>query len=156
MNPPVTSSEALLIEALDEMSEVLHRVETLVPALDAGQRGMTQASVKLAAQLSTVEVRMAAFAEAAKNHAVKHIAARTDEAARHSINLQLLAMEESARMLFLKELSPALQGLVQPLQRVQEVARQSARPWDAWLTHAATAGVASLWTWLLTAGVWRS
>jgi len=156
VNPPVTSSEALLIEALDEMSAVLRRVETLVPALDAGQRGMTEASAKLAAQLSTVEARMAAFAEAAKNHAVKHIAARTDEAARNAINLQLKTMQEAARVLFLKELGPALQGLVQPLQRVQEAARQSARPWDAWLTHAATAGVASLWTWLVTAGVWRS
>jgi len=155
VNPPVTSSEALLIEALDEMSKVLHRVETLIPALNTGQRGMMEASAKLAAQLSTVEARMVAFAEAAKIHAVKHIAERTDEAARQAINLQLRAMQEAARVLFLKELGPALQSLVQPLQRVQEVARQSARPWDAWLTHAATAGVASLWTWLVAAGVWR-
>lgn len=155
MNPPVTSSEALLIEALDEMSEVLHRVETLVPALDAGQRGMTEASAKLAAQLSTFEARLAASTEAAKMLVARHMAARADEVTRNSINLQLKAMEESARVLFLKELGPALQSLAQPLQRVQEVVRQSARPWDAWLTHAATAGVASLWTWLVTAGVWR-
>jgi hypothetical protein len=155
VNPPVTSSEALLIEALAEMSGVLDRAEALIPALDMGQRGMVEANTKLVAQLAAIEVRMAAFAETAKIHAAKHIAERTDEAAKRAINLQLRAMQEAARMLFQKELGPALQALVQPLQRVQEVARQSARPWDAWLTHATTAGIASLWTWLATSGVWR-
>jgi len=91
----------------------------------------------------------------AKAHAVHHIALRTDQATRRSIDLSIKAMEEAARTLFLKELGPALQGLVQPLQQLRELAQQSARPWDVWLTHAATAGVASLATWLVSSGVWR-
>ena len=156
MNPPVTSSEALLIEALEELSGVLDRVQTLVPALDTGQRGMLETSARLVAQLSTMEVRMLALADAAKRDAVKHIADRTDEAMRHSIHRQLRVMQEAARILFQKELGPALQALVQPLQNVKEEVRQSVRPWDAWFTHAATAGVASAWTWVVTSGVWRS
>lgn len=155
MNPPATSTEALLIEALVEMSDMLDRVETLVPALDTGQRGMLEANARLVAQLAAIEVRMVAFAEAAKVHAAKHIAERTNEAARHTIELQLRAMQEAARMLFQKELGPSLRALVQPLQRVQEVVRRSARPWDTWLAHAATAAVASVCTWLAVSGVWR-
>jgi hypothetical protein len=155
VNPPVTGREALLIEAIAEMGGVLDRVETLIPTLEAGQRGVEQTHAKLAAQVSTLEVRMAAAAEAAKAHAVNHIAQRTAQATRHSIDLHVRAMEEAARTLFVKELGPALQGLVQPLLRVQEVVRQHARPWDGWLTHAATAAVASLITWLVTSGAWK-
>ena len=155
MNPPVTAREALLIEALGEMSEVLDRVDRLIPVLEVGQRRAVEAHGKLAAQMSTLEVRMAAAGEAAKTHVVSHIAQRTAQATRHSIDLQVRAMEEAARTLFIKELGPALQGLVQPLLRMQEVVQNIARIWDVWLTHAATAAVASICTWLVTSGVWR-
>ena len=64
-------------------------------------------------------------------------------------------MEEAARTLFMKELGPVRQSLVQPRQRLRELVQQGARPWDRWLTHAATAAVASLATWLVVSGVWR-
>ncbi|MEO8056693.1 MAG: hypothetical protein ABI671_00100 [Burkholderiales bacterium] len=155
MNPPVTGREALLIEAIAEMVDVLDRVNTLIPTLETGQRRAEEAHAKLATQVGTLEVRMAAAAEAAKTHAVNYIAQRTAQATRQSIDLHVRAMEEAARALFVKELGPALQGLVQPLLRVQEVVRQNARPWDGWLTHAATAAVASVCTWLVTTGAWR-
>ncbi len=155
MNPPVTGREALLIEAIAEMGDVLDRVDTLIPTLEAGQRRAEETHSKLAAQVATLEVRMAAAAEAAKAHAVNHIAQRTAQATRQSIDLHVRAMEEAARTLFVKELGPALQGLVQPLLRVQEIVRQHARPWDGWLTHAATAAVASVLTWIVTSGGWR-
>ena len=155
MNPPATAREALLIEALGEMGDVLDRVEALMPAMEAGRRSLAEAHEMLSAQLSSLEVRMVASVEAAKNGAVDHISERTRQAARHSIELHLKIMEEAARALFLKELAPALRGLVQPLLHVREVLRNSARPWDTWLTHAATAAVASLFTWLLASGAWR-
>lgn len=155
MIPPATSRDALLIELLGEMSGVLDRAEELLPAFETGQRGMTEACGKLLAQLATMEVRMVGITEAAQNRAVKHIAQRSDEATRQILSIQVRAMQEAARMLFLKELGPALQALVQPLQRLKEDLQRRSRLWDAWLTHAATASVASLCTWLATTGVWR-
>ena len=155
MNLPGTAREALLIEALGEMTGVLDRAEALLPELDAGQRGLLEANKNLAGQLATIEIRMEAFADKAKAHAANHIALRAGQAARRSIDLHVKAMDEAAHTLFLKELSPALQSLVQPLQRLREIVQQNARPWDVWLTHAATAAVASAATWIVTSGVWR-
>ncbi len=155
MNLPGTAREALLIEALGEMTGVLDRMDALVPQLDAGYRRFVDADKELAGQLSTIEVCMKAFAEKARAHAVHHIALHADQTARRSIDLHVKAMEEAAHTLFLKEVGPALQSLVQPLQRLRQLVQQNARPWDIWLTHAATAAVASLVTWLVTSGVWR-
>lgn len=155
MIPPATSHDALLLELLEEMSGVLNRAGELIPAFDTGQRGMTEACGKLLAQLATMEVRMVGITEAAQNQAVKHIAQRSHEATRQILSLQVRAMQEAARTLFVKELGPALQALVQPLQRLKEDLQRNSRAWDTWLTHAATASVASLCTWLVTSGVWR-
>jgi hypothetical protein len=155
VNPPVTGREALLIEALGEISEVLDRVEQFIPALELAQHRAEEAHGKLATQMATLEVRMGAAAEAAKTHAVTFIAQRTAQVTRGSIELHVRAMEEAAQTLFVKELGPALQGLVQPLLRAQEVVRNSARPWDAWFTHATTAAAAALVTWLVTSGAWK-
>ena len=155
MIPPGTAREALLIEALGEMSGVLDRVESLVHALKTAERGTVEAHGKLAAQLPTLEAHIAATAKAATTHAVNLIAQRTTQSTRQSIDEHLRAMEEAARSLLLKELGPLLQALTQPLLRLQQVVRDNARPWDAWLTHAATAAAASMCTWLVMSGVWK-
>ena len=155
MNPPVTGREALLIEAIADMREVLDRVGTLVPTLEANRRDAVEAHGRLADQVSTLEVRLAAAGETIRSNAVNFIAKRTGEATQSSIEMHLRAMDDAARTLFLKELGPALQGLAQPLLRAQEVVRQHARPWDTWLTHAATATAASVCTWLVATGAWK-
>ena len=154
MNPPLNGREALLIETVGELVEVLDRVQTLVPTLDAGRLAVTAVSGQLATQLCGMEARFGALSEAAKAHALNHIAQRTGQATRQSIDQHLKAMDEAARTLFVKELGPALQALVQPLQQVHEVVRRSAKPWDTWLTHAATAAVTAVATWLVTS--WAS
>ncbi|MEO6277939.1 hypothetical protein [Roseateles sp.] len=155
MNPPVTGREALLIEAIAELVDVLDRVDLLLPALEAGQIDAAAAHRKLAVQVSKLEAQMVATGETVKTNAVKFIAQHTGQATRQSIDLHIGAMEEAARKLFVAELSPALRALVAPLLQVQEIVRQQARPWDHWLTHAATAIVASLCTWVVMSGVWR-
>jgi hypothetical protein len=98
-----------------------------------------------------MEDRMVAITERVKRQAVKHILVRTDEAARRSVDTQTRAMAEAAQTLFKAEIGPALQRLAMPLQRlVQRVDR----PWQQWLTHAATAAVASAATWALAVYLW--
>lgn len=154
MNVPSTAREAFIVETLGEVAALLDRVEAVAPALDASRLALINASTELAGQVTAFESRMAGITENAKVQAVKHIARRTDEIARGSAETQTRAMEEAARMLFRTEVGPALQRVAMPLQHLADLAHRGARPWERWLTHAATAVVASVLTWALADWLW--
>jgi hypothetical protein len=148
VNRPGTAREALIVEALGEVAALIDRVEAVAPAMGAAREALVQASAALAGQLVAFDSRMTAITENAKVQAVRHIARRTDEMARNALDTQTRAMEDAARTLFRTELGPALQRVVMPLQRLVD---RVERPWECWLTHAATAAAASTATWLLVA-----
>ena len=143
MSQPTTAREALIAEALGDVAQLLDRVEALAPAMDDARRSLVQASTDLARQAETFERRISALAEGAKAETVRHIVRRTEALARQSLDSQTRAMAEAAQRLFTSEIHPALQRLALPLQ--QMVSRLD-RPWQPWLTHAATAVVSSALT----------
>lgn len=151
MTHPATARELLIAEALGEAAALIERVETLAPALDAARQALADAHQGLADQLAAFEGQVAAITDRAKVQTVKHILARTDEAARRSIELQSRAMADAARVALGAELGAALERLkaVTP-----EVAQQSPRRWEPWLTHAAAAVAASALTWGVAAWLW--
>jgi hypothetical protein len=149
MNSPSTAREVFLVETLGEVAALLDRVEAILPALEDGRLALLQASASLTDGLDTVESRMEAITESAKIQAVRYIAHRTDEMARSALDAQTRAMEEAARELFQTELEPALQRLALPLQHLASIAHRDTPAWLAWLTHAATALLASTLTWVL-------
>lgn len=149
-----SAREAFIVETLGEVAALLDRVEAVAPALDSSRLALIHASTELADQVTAFENRMAGITENAKVQAVKHIARRTDEIARGAVETQTRVMEESARMLFRTEVGPALQRVAMPLQHLADLAHRGARPWQHWLTHAATAVVASALTWALAAWLW--
>jgi hypothetical protein len=148
MIAPGTAREALIAEAIGDVVALLDRLEAVAPSMDASRQALVQARLELAIQVVAFEERMTAITENAKVQAVKHIARRTDEAARGLLDMQTRAMEEAARTLFRAEVTPALQQLVKPLQHP---ASRVGHPWACWLTHAATAALASTVTWALSA-----
>ncbi len=154
MSHPSTAREALIVETIGEVAALIDRVEAVAPALDASRLALINASTELAGQVTAFESRMAGITENAKVQAVRHIARRTNEMARGSLDAQTRAMEEAARMLFRTEVGPALQRVAMPVQHMAELARRGARPWERWLTHVATAVVASALTWALAAWLW--
>lgn len=154
MNGTSSAREALIAEALGEVAALLDRVESVGPALDGSRLALIHASTELASQVTAFESRMAGITENAKVQAVKHIARRTEEIARGSAEAQTRAMEEAARMLFRTEVGPALQRVAVPLQHLADLAHRGDHPWQHWLTHAATAVVASGLTWVLAAWLW--
>lgn len=154
MNTASSAREALIVETLGEMAALLDRVEAVAPALDASRLALINASTELAGQVTAFESRMVGITENAKAQAVKHIARRTDEIARVSADAQTRAMEEAARMLFRTEVGPALQRVAVPMQHLADLAHRGAHPWQHWLTHAATAVVASGLTWAVAAFLW--
>jgi hypothetical protein len=148
MDRPGTAREALIAEVIGDLARLLDRAEALQPVMLESSQALVEARAQLADQLAAFETHVAALTEKVKVQAVKHILVRTDEAARRSVDTQTRAMAEAAQRLFKAEIDPALQRLAMPLQRlVQRVDR----PWQQWLTHAATAAVASAATWALAA-----
>jgi hypothetical protein len=154
VNSPSTAREALLVEMIGEMATLLERLEAVAPLLETNRLALIRAGDELANQVTTVEGRMNRVADNAKVHAIKHIARRTDEMARTSMEAQTRAMEAAARTLFSSELGPALQRVALPVQGLAVLAHRAARPWDRWLTHAATALLAAGLSWGLAAWVW--
>lgn len=154
MNSPSTAREALLVEMIGEMATLLDRLEAVAPLLETNRLALISAGDDLAGQVTSFEGRMNRVTDNAKVHAIKHIARRTDEMARTSMEAQTRAMEAAARALFSNEFGPALQRLALPVHGLAELAHRAARPWDRWLTHAATALVASGLSWGLAAWVW--
>jgi hypothetical protein len=151
MMHPSTTREALIVEALGEAAKLLRQVEALAPALDESRQALADAHSGLAGQLAAFEAQVLALTEKAKVQAVKHILARTDEAARRSIELQGRAMADAARVAFGAEIGASMQRLKSALQPLRE---RPERRWERWLTHAAAAATASAVTWTLAVLLW--
>jgi hypothetical protein len=146
VNEPVGAREALLIEAIGEMVNLIDSVDRLTPELREASREIGQAREGLRGSLAAFETQVLALCEKAKVQAVKHILARTDEAARLSIEQQSRAMADAARVAFGAEVGATVQRLQSALQPLIE---QRSRRWERWLTHAAAAASASAATWML-------
>ena len=147
MTHPSTTREALIVEALGEAEKLIRQVEALAPALDQSRQALADAHSGLAGQLAALEAQVLALTEKVKVQAVKHILARTDEAARRSIELQSRAMADAARVAFGADLGAAM-------QRLQSLHERPGRRWEQWLTHAAAAATASAATWTLAVILW--
>ena len=147
MMQPNTTREVLIVEALSDAAKLIRQVEALAPALDESRQALADAHSGLAGQLAAFEAHVLALTEKSKVVAVKHILARTEEAARQSADLQSRAMADAARVAFGAEVGAAL-------QRLKSLHERPERRWERWLTHAAAAATASAGTLILTVTLW--
>ena len=145
MTAPSTAREALIAEALGDVARLIDRVEALTPAMDQSRRALAQANADLVHCVVGFEGRMGAITENAKIKTMEHVVSRTNEVARQSLDQQTRAMTEAARALFSAELAPALRQMAASLRPLVERAE---RPWELWLTHAATAAAATVASWI--------
>lgn len=145
-----TAREALIAEALGDVARLIDRLEALMPAMDQARLVLTQADKDLSSRAVAFENRMMTITENLKTVTVDHVVRRTNEIAYQSKLDQTQAMKEAARALFNTEFGDTLNGLVGSLRLLIE---RLDRPWEPWLTHAATAAVSSVSTavvvWLL-------
>ena len=151
MKPPSTAREALITEVIGEVAGLLDRVEALIPAIDASRQAAADAGAQLAGGLEALGDRMAAVTETARTQVVQHIVRRTEEAARRAQEAQSRAIAEAAREVFRVEVERSLQKLA---TAVQAACFRTPPAWESWLTHAATAVVASAATWVLMVWSW--
>lgn len=148
MTHPSTAREVLIVEALGEAAKLIRQVEALAPLLDESRQALADAHSRLADQLAEFETQVTGLTEKAKVQAVKHILARTDEAARRSIDQQGRAMADAARVAFGGEIGATLQRLQSALQ---PSGAPMGRRWVGWLAHAAAAAMGSAVTLILAA-----
>jgi hypothetical protein len=146
VNRPSTAREALIVEALGDLAGLLDRVEASTSKMQEARQAMTVTGALLLDRLAAFETGMSSIEQRARTKAVEHIIHRTSEAARHSIDLQTRAMSDAARTAFRTQVDATLTRLTGSLQRI---ARQADRPWDLWLTHAATAASSAVVTLLI-------
>lgn len=147
MSDPVTAREALLIEAIGEVSNLIDSVDRLTPELQEMRCEIDRASTSLRESLAAFEGQVLALTEKSKVVAVKHILAHTQEAARQATALHSRAMADAARVAFGAEVGAAL-------QRLKALHERPERRWELWLTHAAAAATASAGTLMLTLTLW--
>jgi hypothetical protein len=144
MNRPTSAREALIVEALGDVAALLDRVESLTSSMDAGRLALASANAQLGDRLKAFETGMASITQQAQARAVEQIGRRAGAATRLSIEAQTRAMREAARLAFSAELESNLARLATSLR---QFVHRIDRPWDLWLTHAATAGASSALTW---------
>lgn len=154
MSDLVTAREELMAVAIGDLGALLDRIETMAPQLDASRMELLRTSTELGERVEAYSRRMNEVTENAKVQAVKHIAHRSDEIARGTVDTQTRAMEEAARVVFRNEIGPTLQRVTLPLQEVAAMARKGARPWERWLLHTATAVLSSAISWAMAAWLW--
>lgn len=145
MSDPVAAREALIVEAIGDVAQLVQDVHALTPALDPRCQDIAKATNDLEQSLAAFEDRISAIADNAKTQTIRYLVARTEEAARKSIDQQSRAMADAARVAFGMELGAALQRLNAAMQPVID---GSQRRWQSWLTHAAAAAAASALTWV--------
>jgi hypothetical protein len=147
MTGPNTAREALIAEAIGEVVRLINRVELLKTAMEEERLALGKATSELDQRLDLFDRGMAIIAEQVKTRAVHHIARRTDELATRSMEAQRQAMREAACAAFTEQIGPVLAQHARAMQQCG----LHVRPWETWLTHAATAVCAAVITWLIAA-----
>lgn len=145
-----SAREALIVEALGDVARLLDRVQTMASSMDQTRQALSDANAELLHRVITFEANMSAILEVARTRAVEHIARRTDEAARCSLEKQSIAMTEAARSIFRTEVGPALQRFITALQPLVLCVDRLERSRDRWLAHAVTAALTCATTVSLT------
>ncbi len=141
MNRPAMAREMLLAEAIGDLALVLDRLDRLLPAHERATEALVKAHTDLDARTDDFKRSIISFTDQAKAHTAKHIAHHVVEASRVAREAQTQAMADVAQSMFQAELSPVLRRL---MTSVQPVVERLDRPWERWLTHAATASVSAV------------
>jgi hypothetical protein len=153
MERPETAREALIVEALGEVALLLVQVEKLRQSMEPARVALSDASALLAERLVAFEAGMSAITQQVRASTIEHIVRRSNEAASRSIEQQARAMNSAARLAFSAEADSNLAHLIESLEKFL---LESKRSRHRWLSHAATAFVASALTSALFAlWIWR-
>jgi len=135
-----TAREALITEALGVMGNLVDRVEALPATLDTAREEMRDAAFFLDSRVEPFMHQIRAAVDQSTTIAIDDIRQVALEIAAHSMRQQKEAMKETARTIVREEIAPPMHQFAATLKGLVDEAN---RPWEAWLTHGATAIVAA-------------
>ena len=141
MGRPSTSREALLLETLDDVAQLFDRIEALSAQMESTRRALSDANAELAAQVERISTHKGALDRRTGPDMHPRLIATTNDRTGDHPTARLDAA--IARALS-THVQPLLMQAVEPLL---QSCRQVTRPWDTWLTHAATAACSATLTW---------
>lgn len=128
--------EALIAEALGDFQKLFDRIDAVTPTLTKTRDDLEFTAAALQSNVRPFQERIVKMTLEHQDAAIEHISQKAVLVARRVFDEQTRAMQEAARTVFNKEVTPQLRWLATELL---QAIRQAHRPWDTWLTHAATA-----------------
>lgn len=157
MSSSGTAREALLAEALGDIAALMDRLDATVPALENARKELVRSNKDLAQEVAFFKTQLTQTIGVAKVESANYINARADEVTRKLIAIQIRSMQASGRELFRAEFDPAVQRVVEQLNRLHQLHEmertkaEKAQHWERWLAHAAAfnLGVLVAMTWRL-------
>ncbi|MEO6714264.1 MAG: hypothetical protein ABIM89_12655 [Mycobacteriales bacterium] len=149
MNRASDSREVLIAELLGDFKTLLDRIEAVAPTLNEAQQGLARTAADLSAKIEPFRKEVLKVALDARDKSVEYIVRRSFDIAGQTVDEQTRAMKESARTIFVDEVTPPLRRLAHDVQQIVDGAR---RWWVVWLMHAATAITSSACSTLLLVG----
>lgn len=162
MNVPDSAREALFIEALGGLAELIDQLRVIGPVVEETRQALIETHAELASlladRLSSFALQMGALAETARTKTVNAVLTHVDAGARRTMETQKQDLHETARALFAEQAKLVIERLAATSQRIAEQKR-SLR--DQWLVLVLTACGSSMLTlavlWPLAAwtGGWR-
>lgn len=120
MTPLQTAREALVVEALGEVTVLADRIEAASAQLSSVTAALAQTCERLEAQCTAADQHMLRLAEHARGVAAKHIANSSRSLMREAAEVECQALAAFSRALFHSELNPALSSLVQAAKACAE------------------------------------
>lgn len=157
MNLPDSAREALFIEALGGMAELIDRLQPISPAIEESRQALVgtheQLLAVLAKNLRQFEASMTGMAEKAKGQAARAIASHVEAATRRTLEVQKQELRDSAQEVFAEQVNQALQRLTAAAAQMATEKRSAREQWQALVLAVA---VTFMLTWPVTAWLcWR-
>ena len=131
-----TAQQTLIAELIGDLQGLIQRAESFEETMDKAKEELRDAAFLLDSRIEPFRHALAAEVGQTKDIAVKAFIRQTNEIAALEQKKQTEAMGETARTIVEKEVVLPLRQFAAVLKGLIDRAR---RPWQIWLTHAATA-----------------
>jgi len=143
MNSPTNAREALIAEALGDIVRLLDRIEAMTATLESTRQELVSAGADLTQRLDAIDGRVQAIAQRAAIGLVERLAQQAGLALRAAVASESRVIADATRRALVDQFDP----LLRRLSSLLDERRRFDRPWETWLTHAATAIFSGLVTW---------